>query len=244
MSGLALGLGRTGTYHRSNVPDISWITPFSLQHNLWTVVDIWLRVMDLRFLATNCRAEVSKDNTTILFWQSKLACRVDGLAVYDFSRRGKCRFGVDKGFQDALALNFYEDVVGFYVYIPVNRIAVRHVLGRTCMHDLGFCMKVIKCEEHLRQPSFQQLVRETVRRVSVQEILEAIPHWFLDKTSMIATLSGNGKQVEGCPDVIVSWMRRIASAQDVVHVVLILVHSLSYENFQGRISMVAGLLLV
>jgi hypothetical protein len=83
-----------------------------------------------------------------------------------------------------------------------------------------------------------------MRGVSVQEILETIPHWFLDKTSMIATLSGNGKQVEGCPDVIVSWMRIIAFAQDIVHVVLILVHSLSCKNFQGRIGMATGLLLV
>jgi hypothetical protein len=212
MSGFALGLRRTGTYHRSNVPDISWVTPFSLQHNLWTAVDIWLRVMDLRFVATNCRAEVSKDNTAILFRQSKLACRVDGLALYDLSRRRRCYFGVNKGFQDALILDFYEDVVGFDVYILVNKIAARYVLGLTCMHDLGFCVKVIECEEHLRQPSFQQLVREAVRGVSVQDILETIPHWFLDKTSMIVTLSGNGKQVEGCPDVIVSWMRRIAFA--------------------------------
>jgi hypothetical protein len=109
--------------------------------------------MDLRFVATNCRAEVSKDNTTILFRQSKLACRVDWLAVYDFSRRGRFHFGVNKGFQDALILDFYEDVVGFYVCILVSSIAGRHVLGRTCMYDLGFCMKVVECEEHLRQPS-------------------------------------------------------------------------------------------
>jgi hypothetical protein len=51
-----------------------------------------------------------------------------------------------------------------------------------------------------------------MRGISVQEILETIPHWFLDKTSMIATLSGNSKQIEGCPDVIVSWMRSIAFA--------------------------------
>jgi hypothetical protein len=168
--------------------------------------------VDLRFVATDCRAKVSKDNTTILFRQSKLACRVDWLAVYDFSRRGICYFVVNKGFQDVLVLDFYEDVVGFYVYILVNRSVAKHVLGRTCMYDLGFCVEVIKCKEYLRQPSFQQLVREAVRRVSVQEILETIPHWFLNKTSMIATLSGNGKQVEGCPDVTVSWMRSIAFA--------------------------------
>jgi hypothetical protein len=80
------------------------------------------------------------------------------------------------------------------------------------MYDLGFCVEVIECEEHLRQPSSQQLVREAVRGVSVQKILETIPHWFLDKTSMIATFSGNGKQVESCPDVILSWMRSIAFA--------------------------------
>ena len=61
---------------------------------------------------------------------------------------------------------------------------------------------------------------------------------------MIATLPGNSKQIEGCPDVIVSWMRSIAFAQDIVHVVLVLVHSLSCENFQGRVGMVAGFLLV
>jgi hypothetical protein len=110
--------------------------------------------MDLGFVATNRRAEVSKDNTTILFGQSKLACRVDWLAVYDFSRRGRCHFGVNKGFQDALILDFYEDVVGFYVYIFINRFAGKRVLGRTCMYNLGFCVKVIECEEHLRQPSF------------------------------------------------------------------------------------------
>ena len=106
--------------------------------------------MNLRFVATNCRAEVSEDNTAILFWQSKLACRVDWLAVYDFSRRGRVHFGVNKGFQDALILDFYEDVVGFDIYILVNGIAARLVLGRTCMYDLGFCVEVIKCEEHLR----------------------------------------------------------------------------------------------
>jgi hypothetical protein len=168
--------------------------------------------MDLMFVATNCRAKVSEDNTTILFRQSKLACCVDWLAVYDFSRRGICHFVVNKGFQDILVLDFYEDVVGFYVYIPVNGITGRYLLDRTCVYDLGFCVEVIECEEHLRQPSSKQLVREAVRRVSVQEILETIPHWFLDKTSMIATLSGNGKQVEGCPDVIVSRMRSIAFA--------------------------------
>jgi hypothetical protein len=110
--------------------------------------------MDLRFVATNCRAEISKDNTTILFRQSKLVRRLDWLAVYDCSRRGRFHFGVNKGFQDTLILNFYKDVVGFYVYIFVNRIAGRHLLGRTCMYDLGFCVKVIECEEHLRQPSF------------------------------------------------------------------------------------------
>lgn len=110
--------------------------------------------MHLSFVATNCGAEVSKDDMAIFFRQSKLACRVDWLAVYDFSRRGRCHFGVDKGFQDALILEFYEDVVGFYVYILVNRVTGTQVLGRTCMYDLGFCVKVIKGEEHLRQPSF------------------------------------------------------------------------------------------
>jgi hypothetical protein len=141
-------------YHRSKVLDISCITPFSLQHNLWTSVDIWLRVMDLKFVATYCRAEVSKDDTTILFRQFKLACRVDWVAVYDFSRRGRFDFGVNKGFQDALILDFYEDVVGFYVYILVNRITGILALARTRMYDLGFCVTVIECEEHLRQPGF------------------------------------------------------------------------------------------
>lgn len=59
------------------------------------------------------------------------------------------------------------------------------------MYYLSFCVKVIECEEHLRQPSSSQLVREAVRGVSVQEILETILHWLLDKTSMIATFSRN-----------------------------------------------------
>ena len=106
--------------------------------------------MDLRFVATNCGAEISKNNTTILFRQTKPACRVDWLTVYDFSSRGRCHFGVNKVFQEALILDLYEDVVGLYVYILVNSIAGRHMLGRTCMYDLGFCMKVVECEEHLR----------------------------------------------------------------------------------------------
>lgn len=61
------------------------------------------------------------------------------------------------------------------------------------MYNLSFCVKVIECEEHLQQSSFQQLVREAVRRVSIQEILNPIPHWFLNKKLMIATFSGNGK---------------------------------------------------
>jgi hypothetical protein len=81
--------------------------------------------MDLRFVATDCRAEISKDNTTILFRQSKLACRVDWLAIYDFSRRGRRRFCVNKGFQDVLILDFYENIVGFDVYILVNGIMGR-----------------------------------------------------------------------------------------------------------------------
>jgi len=80
------------------------------------------------------------------------------------------------------------------------------------MYDIGFCVKVIESEEHLRQPSSQQLVREAVRGIPIQEVPEAIPHWLLDKTSMIADLAGNGKQVEGCPDVMVSWMRSVAFA--------------------------------
>ena len=87
---------------------------------------------------------------TILFRQSKLACRIDWLVVHEFSSRGRCHFGVNKGFQDALILDFYEDVVGFYVCILVNRIERRRVSSRTCMYDLGFCMKVVECEEHLR----------------------------------------------------------------------------------------------
>jgi hypothetical protein len=71
--------------------------------------------MDLRFFATDCRAEISKDNTTILFRQFKVACRVDWLAIYDFSRRGRRRFCVNKGFQDVLILDLYEDIVGFDV---------------------------------------------------------------------------------------------------------------------------------
>lgn len=89
----------------------------------------------------------------ILFRQSKLACRIDWLAVYDFSRRRRYHFGVNKGFQDALILDLYEDIVGLYVYMLVNRFTGRHVIGRTCMYDLGFCVKVVECEEHLRQPS-------------------------------------------------------------------------------------------
>ena len=80
------------------------------------------------------------------------------------------------------------------------------------MYDLSFCVKVVEGEQHLRQPSSQQLVREAVRGIPIQEVLEAVPHWFLDKTSMIATLSGNGKQIQGCPDVMVSWMRSIPFA--------------------------------
>jgi hypothetical protein len=71
--------------------------------------------MDLRFVATDCRAEISKDNTTILFRQFKLARSVDWLAVYDFSRRRIRHFRVNKGFQDVLILDLYEDVVGFDV---------------------------------------------------------------------------------------------------------------------------------
>ena len=105
------------------------------------------------------------------------------------------------------------------------------------MYDLGFCVKVIECEEHLRQTSSKQLFREAMRGVSVQEIFKTIPHRFLDKASMVPALSGNGEHVEGCPDMAISWMGSIAFAQDVVHIVFVLIHPLSCENFQGCISM-------
>jgi hypothetical protein len=108
------------------------------------------------------------------------------------------------------------------------------------MYDIGFCVKVVKCEEYLRQPCSQQLFRKAMRRIPVQEILETILHGFLDKASMISTLSGDGEHVESCPDVTVTWMRSIAIAQDVVHIVFILVHSFSCEDLQGRISMATG----
>lgn len=105
--------------------------------------------MDLGFVAANCRAEVSEDNTTILLRQSELACRVNWLVIDDFSGRGRCHFAVNKGLQNVLILDFYEYVVGFYVYRLVNRFLGKKVHGHTRMYDLRFCVKVIEREEHL-----------------------------------------------------------------------------------------------
>ena len=108
------------------------------------------------------------------------------------------------------------------------------------MYDLGFCVEVVECEEDLRQTSSKQLFREAMRRVSVQEIFETVPRWFLNQAVVIAALSGNGEHVEGCPDMIISWMRSIAFAQDVVHVEFVFMVSFSCEDFEGCIEMAAG----
>lgn len=48
-------------YHTADIPNIDFITPRGLENDLWRLVNVWLHVLYVHFLAPRSRAKITED---------------------------------------------------------------------------------------------------------------------------------------------------------------------------------------
>lgn len=74
-----------------------------------------------------------------------------------------------------------------------------------------------------------------MRRITVEQIPETVPHGLLNKAFVITTLSRYGKHVKRGPDVPTSWVRSVPGAERLVDVEFFGIYAFSGKDLEGSI---------
>jgi len=118
------------------------------------------------------------------------------------------------------------------------------VSGITRMHDMSLSVLIIKGEQNLRETCLEQLLREAITGIAIQQIFKAVPRGFHHKTVMFPSSLRDVEYIQSTSYVLVAWVGGVALIQMLVDPDLFLDRCTSRTYLECRIFTPPGLVSV